>query len=52
MREVAEEWRRLDEVRREARKGVKSGEVAEVLKVAREMLREDEEVVEEERERE
>ncbi|ESW13867.1 hypothetical protein PHAVU_008G233000 [Phaseolus vulgaris] len=52
-REAAEEWRRLDEVRREARKGVKSGEVAEVSAVAREMLREEEEeVVEEERERE
>ncbi|KOM47009.1 hypothetical protein LR48_Vigan07g071300 [Vigna angularis] len=51
-REAAEEWRRLDEVRREARKGVKSGEVAEVSAVAREMLREEEEVVEEERQRE
>ncbi|KOM45276.1 hypothetical protein LR48_Vigan06g058200 [Vigna angularis] len=53
-REAAEEWRRLHEVRREARKGVKSGEVAEVSAVAREMLREEEEdeVVEEERQRE
>jgi len=52
-REAAEEWRRLDEVRREARKGVKSGEVVEVSSVAREMLREEEEeVVVEERERE
>ncbi|KAG2376269.1 hypothetical protein LR48_Vigan06g057900 [Vigna angularis] len=51
-REAAEEWRRLHEVRREARKGVKSGEVAEVSAVAREMLREEEEVVEKERQRE
>ena len=52
-REAAEEWRRLDEVRREARKGVVSGEVAEVTAVAREVLKEDEEeVVEEERARE
>ncbi|RDX83041.1 Pre-mRNA-splicing factor ISY1-like protein, partial [Mucuna pruriens] len=52
-RAAAEEWRRLDEVRREARKGVKSGEVAEVTAVVREVLREEEEeVVEEERERE
>lgn len=50
-REAAEEWRRLDAIRREARKGVKSGEVAEVTTAAREILREEEEeVVEEERE--
>ncbi|KAL5131792.1 Exocyst complex component SEC3A [Glycine soja] len=50
---AAEEWRRLDEVRREARKGVVSGEMAEVTAVAREVLKEDEEeVVEEERARE
>ena len=47
-REAAEEWRRLDEVRREARKGVVSGEVAEVTAVAREVLKEDEEEVVEE----
>lgn len=52
-REATEEWKRLDEVRREARKGVKSGEVAEVTAVVREVLREEEEeVVEEERMRE
>ena len=51
--EAAEEWRRLDEVRKEARKGVLSGEVAEVTAVAREVLKEEEEeVVEEERARE
>ncbi|WVZ20465.1 hypothetical protein V8G54_007787 [Vigna mungo] len=49
--EAAKEWRRLDEVRREARKWVKSGEVAEVSAVARDMLREKEEVAEEERQR-
>ncbi|WVZ18011.1 hypothetical protein V8G54_005333 [Vigna mungo] len=51
-RGATKEWRCLDEVRREAGKGVKSWEVAEVLAVAREMLREEEEVVEEERQRE
>ncbi|XP_029124635.1 pre-mRNA-splicing factor ISY1 homolog [Cajanus cajan] len=52
-RAAAEEWRRLDEVRREARRSVKSGEVAEVTVAAREVLKEEEEeVVEEERERE
>ncbi|XP_027356045.1 pre-mRNA-splicing factor ISY1 homolog [Abrus precatorius] len=52
-RAAAEEWRRVDEVRREARRGVKSGKVVEVTAVARELLKEEEEdVVEEERERE
>ncbi|KAK7313099.1 hypothetical protein VNO77_37509 [Canavalia gladiata] len=50
---AAEEWRRVEEIRKEARKGVRSGEVVEVTTVARELLREEEEdVVEEERERE
>lgn len=49
-REAAEEWYRLDRIRQEARKGVKSGEVAEVSAAVREILREEEEdVVEEER---
>ncbi|XP_061343776.1 uncharacterized protein LOC133289795 [Gastrolobium bilobum] len=51
--ETAEEWRRLEEIRKEARKGVKSGEVVEVTAAVRELLREEEEdVVDEERRRE
>lgn len=53
--EAVEEWRRLEEVRKEARKSVKSGEVAAVATTAaaRELLHEEEEeVVEEERRRE
>ncbi|MED6124210.1 hypothetical protein PIB30_056919 [Stylosanthes scabra] len=49
-REAVEEWTRLEEVRKEARKSVKSGEVAMVSATAREILHEEEEeVVEEER---
>jgi pre-mRNA-splicing factor ISY1 len=49
-REAAEEWHRLDMIRKEARKAVRSGEVAEVTTAAREILHEEEEdVVEEER---
>ncbi|KAL1291684.1 hypothetical protein HN51_060219 [Arachis hypogaea] len=49
-REAAEEWMRLEEVRKEAQKSVKSGEVAMVSAAAREILHEEEEeVVEEER---
>ncbi|CAI8611100.1 unnamed protein product [Vicia faba] len=48
--EAKEEWRRLDMIRKEARKAVRSGEVAEVSTAAREILHEEEEdVVEEER---
>ncbi|CAI8584365.1 unnamed protein product [Vicia faba] len=47
------EWHRLDMVRKEARKAVRSGEVAEVTIAAREILHEEEEdVVEEERTKE
>ncbi|CAL5190745.1 unnamed protein product [Lathyrus oleraceus] len=49
-READEEWHRLDMIRKEARKAVRSGEVAEVTTAAREILHEEEEdVVEEER---
>ncbi|XP_004492600.1 uncharacterized protein [Cicer arietinum] len=52
-REAAEEWHRLDMIRKEARKAVRSGEVAEVSASAREILHEEEEdVVEEERKKE
>ncbi|XP_058755571.1 uncharacterized protein LOC131628767 [Vicia villosa] len=48
--EADEEWRRLDMIKKEARKAVRSGEVAEVSTAAREILHEEEEdVVEEER---
>ncbi|RYR32904.1 hypothetical protein Ahy_A10g047432 isoform F [Arachis hypogaea] len=42
-REAAEEWMRLEEVRKEAQKSVKSGEVAMVSAAAREILHEEEE---------
>lgn len=49
-REAVEEWERLDRIRKEARKAVRSGEVAEVTAATREILHEEEEdVVEEER---
>lgn len=49
-REAVEEWERLDRVRKEARKAVRSGEVVEVTAATREILHEEEEdVVEEER---
>ncbi|CAK8538917.1 unnamed protein product [Lathyrus sativus] len=49
-REAEDEWHRLDMIRKEARKAVRSGEVAEVTTAAREILHEEEEdVVEEER---
>ncbi|KAK2361255.1 pre-mRNA-splicing factor ISY1 protein [Trifolium repens] len=49
-REAAEELHRLDMIRKEARKAVRSGEVAQVTTAAREILHEEEEdVVEEER---
>ncbi|XP_058742841.1 uncharacterized protein LOC131615701 [Vicia villosa] len=49
-REAKEEWLQLDMIKREARKAVRSGEVAEVTTAAREILHEEEEdVVEEER---
>ena len=54
-REAVEEWNRLEEIRREARKSVKSGEVVTVSATAavRELLHEEEEdVVEEERQKE
>jgi len=49
-REAVEEWERLDRIRKEARKAVRSGEVVEVTAATREILHEEEEdVVEEER---
>lgn len=54
-REAVEEWNRLEEIRREARKSVKSGEVvtSSATAAARELLHEEEEdVVEEERKKE
>ncbi|XP_028763679.1 pre-mRNA-splicing factor ISY1 homolog [Neltuma alba] len=54
-REAVEEWNRLEEIRREARKSVKSGEVVTLsaTAAARELLHEEEEdVVEEERKKE
>ncbi|KAI4343067.1 hypothetical protein MLD38_027612 [Melastoma candidum] len=44
--DVVEEWRRMDEIRKEAKKAVKSGEVVNVKEV---LFEEEEDVVEEER---
>ncbi|KAI4304464.1 hypothetical protein MLD38_039969 [Melastoma candidum] len=44
--EAVEEWRRMDEIRKEAKKAVKSGEVVNVKEV---LFEEEEDVVEEER---
>ncbi|XP_050373625.1 uncharacterized protein LOC126791246 [Argentina anserina] len=46
------EWKRLEEIRREAKRAVKSGEVATVAKAKEILVEEEEEVVEEERQRE
>jgi hypothetical protein len=43
-RVVAEEWHRLDMISKEARKAVRSGEVAEVTTAAREILHEEERI--------
>ncbi|KAK2635107.1 hypothetical protein Ddye_029899 [Dipteronia dyeriana] len=47
--EAEEEWRRMDEIRREAKKAVKSGEVVSVGVLKEVLFEEEEEVVEEER---
>ncbi|KAK9286397.1 hypothetical protein L1049_014793 [Liquidambar formosana] len=49
--EAVEEWMRLEEIKREARKGVKSGEVVSVAAPVGILFEEEEEVVEEERRR-
>ncbi|XP_024195075.1 pre-mRNA-splicing factor ISY1 homolog isoform X2 [Rosa chinensis] len=50
--EVVAEWWRLEEIRREAKRAVKSGEVVTVAKAKEILVEEEEEVVEEERQRE
>ncbi|KGN45211.1 pre-mRNA-splicing factor ISY1 homolog [Cucumis sativus] len=52
--EAVEEWQRMEEIRKEAKRAVKSGEVASVVNVAAKevLFEEEEEVVEEERKRE
>ncbi|KAM5569776.1 hypothetical protein ABKV19_017008 [Rosa sericea] len=50
--EAVAEWWRLEEIRREAKRAVKSGEVVTVAKVKEILVEEEEEVVEEERQRE
>ncbi|KAI9197782.1 hypothetical protein LWI28_004473 [Acer negundo] len=47
--EAEEEWRRMDEIRREAKKAVKSGEVVSVGVLKEVLFEEEEDVVEEER---
>ncbi|XP_031255262.1 pre-mRNA-splicing factor ISY1 homolog [Pistacia vera] len=47
--EVEEEWRRMEEIRREAKKAVKSGEVVSVGVLKDLLFEEEEDVVEEER---
>ncbi|XP_044496304.1 pre-mRNA-splicing factor ISY1 homolog [Mangifera indica] len=47
--EAEEEWRRMEEIRREAKKAVKSGEVASVGVLKDLLFEEEEDVVEEER---
>ncbi|XP_061989953.1 uncharacterized protein LOC133708508 [Rosa rugosa] len=50
--EAVAEWWRLEEIRREAKRAVKSGEVVTVAKAKEILVEEEEEVVEEERQRE
>ncbi|CAL9025433.1 unnamed protein product [Prunus brigantina] len=50
--EALAEWKRMEEIRKEARRGVKSGEVVSVAKAKEVLFEEEEEVVEEERQRE
>ncbi|BFG36923.1 hypothetical protein CerSpe_231970 [Prunus speciosa] len=50
--EAVAEWKRMEEIRKEARRAVKSGEVVSVVKAKEVLFEEEEEVVEEERQRE
>ncbi|KAI5318086.1 hypothetical protein L3X38_037794 [Prunus dulcis] len=50
--EAVAEWKRMEEIRKEARRAVKSGEVVSVAKAKEVLFEEEEEVVEEERQRE
>ncbi|KAL6269512.1 hypothetical protein ACE6H2_026423 [Prunus campanulata] len=50
--EAVVEWKRMEEIRKEARRAVKSGEVVSLAKAMEVLFEEEEEVVEEERQRE